>query len=80
MENNVREKGRVKWFNPSKGFGFVTFAGNNEGIFVHHTQIEMDGYRSLTQGQEVDFEVEQCEKGFHAVRVRVVPKVAGVAK
>jgi CspA family cold shock protein len=74
---NVREKGHVKWFDAAKGYGFVTFAGNHQGLFVHHTQIEMDGYRSLHEGQEVEFEIEQSEKGFYAARV--VPKIAASA-
>lgn len=65
---NVREIGRVKWFSP-EGFGFVTCAGNDEGIFVHHTAIQMEGYRSLIQGEEVEFEIQQNERGFAAVNV-----------
>jgi CspA family cold shock protein len=74
---NVRERGRVKWFDSARGHGFLVYDGNAEGIFCHHSHIEMDGYRSLSQGQEVEFEIEQSEKGFHAVRV--VPKMAATA-
>jgi CspA family cold shock protein len=72
---NVREKGRVKWFDPSRGF--VVYEGNDDGIFVHHRAIQMEGYRSLTQGEEVEFELQQNEKGFAAVNV--IPKRLAVA-
>ncbi len=74
---NVREKGRVKWFDPSRGYGFVVYEGNDDGIFVHHRAIQMEGYRSLTQGEEVEFELQQNEKGFAAVNV--IPKRLAVA-
>lgn len=62
---NVREKGRCKWFNGT--FGFVTYDGNTDGVFVHHSAIKMPGYRALIQGEEVEFEIQQTEKGFAAV-------------
>ena len=66
---NVREKGRCKWFDSARGYGFVIHAGNAEGIFCHHSAIRMPGYRSLIQGEEVEFEIQQNEKGFVAVNV-----------
>ena len=76
---NVREKGFCKWFDPSRGYGFVVFEGNAEGIFCHHSSIQMPGYRSLIQGEELDFEIQQNERGFSAVNV--VPKrLQAVAK
>ncbi|MBT4504176.1 MAG: cold shock domain-containing protein [Gemmatimonadetes bacterium] len=57
-----RETGTVKWFNDAKGFGFITRAGGAD-VFVHHTAIQGEGFRSLSEGQEVEFEVVQGEKG-----------------
>ncbi|MDQ3107887.1 MAG: cold-shock protein, partial [Actinomycetota bacterium] len=49
--------GTVKWFNATKGFGFITPDGGGEELFVHQSQIQMQGYRELTEGQRVEFEV-----------------------
>jgi CspA family cold shock protein len=59
----------VKWFNDAKGFGFIT---RNEGpdVFVHYSQIQGDGFRSLTEGQEVLFELVEGPKGLQAQNVR----------
>jgi CspA family cold shock protein len=62
------EKGTVKWFNNAKGYGFITRA-NGEDLFVHFKSILGEGFKTLKQGQEVSFEVEQGEKGFQAVNV-----------
>ncbi len=61
-------KGRVKWFNNAKGYGFI---GREDGtdVFVHHSGIQGEGYKSLNEGDEVEFEVEQGAKGPQAVRV-----------
>jgi len=61
-------KGRVKWFNDKKGFGFIA---SDEGtdIFVHHSAIQGNGYKSLEEGQEVEFEIEKSAKGDRAVNV-----------
>jgi len=64
----VREKGTVKWFNPDKGFGFIQAAGGQD-VFVHHSAIQSEGYRTLQEGTEVEFEVEQGPKGLRAVNV-----------
>lgn len=63
------EKGTVKWFNDSKGFGFIT-RENGPDVFVHHTAIQGEGFRSLTEGESVEFEVEQGPKGLQARNVR----------
>jgi CspA family cold shock protein len=65
----VQTQGRVKWFNDAKGFGFIT---RNEGpdVFVHYSQIQGDGFRSLTEGQEVLFELIEGPKGLQAQNVR----------
>ena len=60
--------GTVKWFNESKGFGFIT-KEDGEDIFVHHTSITGGGFRSLSEGQAVTFEVEKGPKGLRAVNV-----------
>ena len=61
--------GTVKWFNDQKGYGFIKQEGVNEDIFVHHTAIKMDGFRTLTPGEAVDFEIKKDEKGLKAVNV-----------
>ena len=61
-------KGKVKWFNNQKGFGFITPEDGND-VFVHHTAIQGDGYKSLEEGQEVEFEIEQGPKGEQAKNV-----------
>ncbi|MBU3958557.1 MAG: cold-shock protein [Candidatus Omnitrophica bacterium] len=61
-------KGKVKWFNNSKGYGFIT-PESGDDVFVHHTAIQGDGYKSLTENQEVEFEIEQGPKGQQARNV-----------
>lgn len=63
-----KEKGTVKWFNAVKGFGFIE-RGENEDVFVHFSGIVSDGYKSLKEGQLVEFEVEVTAKGLQAVNV-----------
>ena len=64
-------QGTVKWFNSEKGYGFIAVDGGND-LFVHYTAIEMDGYRSLEDGQRVEFEVGEGPKGPQAEQVRIV--------
>jgi CspA family cold shock protein len=64
--------GTVKWFNDAKGFGFITQDGGGEDLFVHHTAIQSDGFRSLAEGQRVEFEVARGQKGLQAQNVRPV--------
>jgi CspA family cold shock protein len=66
------QKGKVKWFDPKKGFGFITPEGNTEDVFVHHSAIVMDGYKTLNDGQAVTFETQQGKKGLQAVNVKAV--------
>lgn len=63
-------QGTVKWFNGEKGYGFITPANGGQDLFVHFSAIQADGYRSLTEGQEVEFEVGQGAKGPQAEQVR----------
>ncbi len=60
--------GTVKWFNSSKGYGFIT-PEEGEDVFVHHSAIQGDGYKSLDEGQAVEFEIQQGPKGANAANV-----------
>ena len=64
-------KGTVKWFNEAKGFGFIS-QENGEDVFVHYSAIQGSGYRSLEEGQAVEFEVTSGQKGPQAANVRPV--------
>ncbi|OAE11278.1 cold-shock protein [Pseudomonas simiae] len=63
--------GTVKWFNDSKGFGFISQDDNGAEVFVHFTAIQREGFKTLTENQKVEFEVEKGLKGSLAVNVRV---------
>jgi cold shock protein len=65
------EKGTVKWFNATKGFGFISRDGK-EDIFVHYKAIDGKGYKSLNEGDEVEFEIEEGPKGMQAANVKKV--------
>jgi CspA family cold shock protein len=69
--NNMATQGTVKWFNSEKGFGFIQREGGDD-VFVHFSAIQGDGYRSLEDGQRVEFDVAPGRKGEEAQNVRVV--------
>lgn len=62
--------GTVKWFNDAKGFGFITQDDGGEDVFCHHTAIQMEGFKTLQEGQKVEFEVTRGPKGLQAQNVR----------
>src|SRR6266576_1763636 len=68
QEADRMAKGKVKWFNDAKGYGFIEQEGG-EDVFVHFSAIQMDGFKTLAEGQVVEFEVQQGDKGLHATNV-----------
>ncbi len=64
--------GTVKWFNDAKGFGFITQDAGGPDVFCHHTAIQADGFRTLAEGQKVQFDTKQGPKGLQAENVRPV--------
>ena len=69
QEGNVLANGTVKWFNNKKGYGFIN-EENGRDIFVHFSSIDMDGYKSLAEGEKVVFEIEESNRGPEAKNVR----------
>jgi len=67
-----RQQGTVKWFNDSKGFGFIERDNGEKDVFVHHSAIEANGFKSLSEGQRVEFVIEQGPKGPAAAQVRSI--------
>jgi CspA family cold shock protein len=65
----MSSSGTVKWFNNAKGYGFIEPEGGGSDVFVHYSAIKAEGYRTLTEGQRVTYEVEQGPKGYHAKEV-----------
>ena len=69
MEERTMEKGKVKWFNSEKGFGFIERPDGKGDLFVHFQNIKARGYRTLEEGQEVEYEIEDTNKGEQAINV-----------
>ncbi|HBL18363.1 MAG: cold-shock protein [Elusimicrobia bacterium GWA2_69_24] len=65
-------KGTVKWFNDQKGYGFVTPEDGGKDLFVHHSAIQMEGFKTLAENQQVEFDVENSEKGPRAANVKAL--------
>ena len=61
--------GKIKWFNDQKGFGFIADDQGGDEVFVHHSTIQMDGFKSLKEGQAVEYEAEKSAKGMKATKV-----------
>ena len=62
--------GKVKWFNNAKGYGFVCADVGGDDLFVHYSYIQADGYKSLKAGQPVEFDIQEVDKGNHAINLR----------
>lgn len=69
--------GRVKWFNNDKGYGFIEYK-ENEDVFVHYSAIELEGYKTLSEGQLVEFKLVETSKGYQALNVKLVKETATV--
>ena len=69
--------GRVKWFSNDMGYGFIGFK-ENEDIFVHYSAIELEGYKTLTEGQLVEFKLIETSKGFQAINVKLLKESTAI--
>jgi len=67
------QQGRVKWFNDAKGFGFIELEAGGGDVFVHYSVIDMDGFKTLTEGQLVQYEAVEGPKGYSATKVTNPP-------
>ena len=71
-EDNQMVRGKVKWFNDQKGFGFITPEDGSKDCFVHHSEIQGEGFKSLSEGDDVEYEPGEGEKGPQATKVTKV--------
>ncbi len=69
-QGDVMPTGTVKWFNASKGYGFITPTDGGDDVFAHYSAIEMEGYKTLKEGQQVEFEIQEGPKGPQASHIR----------
>ncbi|MBT9300180.1 MULTISPECIES: cold shock domain-containing protein CspD [Pseudomonas] len=74
--SGVKINGKVKWFNNTKGYGFINEDGKDEDLFAHYSAITMEGYKTLKAGQPVSFEIIQGPKGLHAVKISAASAAA----
>ena len=72
MSTSNTETGTVKWFNDGKGFGFIAPESGGKDLFAHFKEIRGDGFKSLSEGQRVTYEVTQGQKGLQASNIRVI--------
>ena len=63
-------RGKVKWFNNAKGYGFIRPDTGGDDLFVHYSYVEMDGYKSLKAGEPVEYDIREAPKGLHAINVQ----------
>jgi len=70
MKEKQMPQGTVKWFNDAKGYGFITPSDGSPDVFVHFSDIQIDGFKTLTEGQKVEFEISQGPKGPRATSVQ----------
>ncbi|MGL5035818.1 MAG: cold-shock protein [Microcystaceae cyanobacterium] len=70
--SNGSSQGVVKWFNAEKGYGFISVDGQDQDVFVHHSAIEADGYKSLNENQRVQFKIVTGPKGPQAESVKII--------
>jgi CspA family cold shock protein len=71
LKEEIMARGKVKWFNAKKGYGFISTTEGKD-VFVHYNEIKSEGFKTLDEGQEVEFEINSGPKGDHAVNVRKV--------
>lgn len=64
--------GKVKWFDKNKGYGFITDDGQEKDVFVHYSQINQEGFKNLLEGERVEFEIVQTERGLQATNVKKI--------
>ena len=69
--------GKVKWFNNAKGYGFILPENGGEDLFAHYSSVEMEGYKTLRAGDDVEFEIEEGPKGSHAIHIRSAGQSSG---
>ena len=69
MQECPMARGQIKWFNDAKGYGFIEQPDGGNDVFVHFSAIAMEGFKTLSEGQEVDFEIRQGDKGLQAANV-----------